>query len=130
MAAFDDLVKKYTYNPESMASRSSDGPPYISINRVGTKRYYKDNKFTVLHRLDGPAVEYTDGSKFWYKDGEQHRLDGPAVIYANGASYWVVDGNELTSKEVDELKRKLAIKEEIIKHENNRIDPGMLEDYL
>jgi len=126
--AFDDLVKKYTHTSEP--SRSSDGPPYISVNRVGTKRYYKDNKFTVLHRLDGPAVEHTDGSKFWYKDGELHRIDGPAVIYANGVNYWVVDGKELTSKEVDEFKRKLAIKAEIQNHKNNRIDPGMLEDYL
>ena len=25
----------------------------------------------VLHRDDGPAVEYVDGSKFWYRNGEQ-----------------------------------------------------------
>ena len=25
-----------------------------------------------LHREDGPALEYTDGTKFWYLDGEQY----------------------------------------------------------
>ena len=30
------------------------------------------NKAEQLHRLDGPAVEYADGTKFWYKNEELH----------------------------------------------------------
>ncbi len=26
-----------------------------------------------LHREDGPAREFKDGSQFWYKNGELHR---------------------------------------------------------
>jgi hypothetical protein len=32
-----------------------------------------------LHRLDGPAIEFSCGTKAWYKDGQLHRVDGPAV---------------------------------------------------
>jgi hypothetical protein len=32
-----------------------------------------------LHREDGPAVEWADGSKIWCQHGKFHRLDGPAI---------------------------------------------------
>ncbi len=57
----------------------------------GYTGYYADKEMTVLHRTDGPAIEYADGSKAWYVDDILHRLDGPAVEYANGSkSWWVV----------------------------------------
>ena len=40
-------------------------------------RYYDEND--ELHRIDGPAVEYTNGSKYWFVEGKYHRLDGPAI---------------------------------------------------
>ena len=45
-----------------------------------------------LHRLDGPAVEYADGGKFYWINGKRHRLDGPAVEYADGLKRYYVDG--------------------------------------
>lgn len=79
----------------------------------GSVRYH-DNK-GLYHRENGPAIEYSDGVKFWYKhgvyhredgpakwysenhyawyyEGELHRLDGPAVVYSNGSSYWYKNG--------------------------------------
>ena len=44
---------------------------------TGTKKWYK---YGCLHREDGPAEEYSDGSKLWYKNGKLHREDGPATI--------------------------------------------------
>ena len=41
-----------------------------------------------LHRIDGPACEYADGTKEWFLNGEQHRVDGPAIEYASGSKYW------------------------------------------
>ncbi len=38
----------------------------------------------ILHRIDGPAIEYANGDKEWYFEGKKHRIDGPAVEYANG----------------------------------------------
>lgn len=28
-----------------------------------------------LHRLDGPAVEFADGDKYWYIDGQSYDQD-------------------------------------------------------
>ena len=32
-----------------------------------------------LHRVDGPAIEYSNGTKEWYINGKRHRLDDPAI---------------------------------------------------
>jgi hypothetical protein len=37
-----------------------------------------------LHREDGPAGEFADGTKRWYHYGKLHHEDGPADEYANG----------------------------------------------
>jgi hypothetical protein len=44
------------------------------------------------HRLDGPAVEWADGTKGWYVNGLRHRLDGPAIEWADGDKEWWVNG--------------------------------------
>ena len=33
----------------------------------------------VLHRVDGPAIEWEAGAKEWYVDGERVRIEGVAV---------------------------------------------------
>lgn len=30
----------------------------------------------LYHRVDGPALEYSDGFKAWYINGQRHREDG------------------------------------------------------
>ena len=44
------------------------------------------------HREDGPAVEYTNGDKYWFINGKLHRGDGPATEFANGDKYWYING--------------------------------------
>jgi hypothetical protein len=51
-----------------------DGPALIYPN--GTKEYYQDGQ---LHRMDGPAIEHADGTKEYYQNNLRHREDGPAV---------------------------------------------------
>ena len=65
----------------------------------GTKAWWVDDK---LHRLDGPAIKREDGTKEWYVDDKLHRLDGPAVEDADGIKYWFVDGKRLPTEEVEE----------------------------
>jgi len=72
---------------------------YIETSRYGTKKYFKDKEQTILHREDGPAVEYANGERAWYVDGKLHRLDGPAVEYVNGSKAWYV--NDVFIFEVD-----------------------------
>jgi hypothetical protein len=71
---------------------------YIRIDKNGDKFYYKDKEMTIYHRLDGPAVEWSDGDKSWWVAGERHRLDGPAIEYADGRKYWYLDGECLTEE--------------------------------
>ena len=44
---------------------------FIHINVNGTKHYYSDREMEIFHREDGPAIEYADGSKEWYINGER-----------------------------------------------------------
>ena len=60
------------------------------VDGAGTVRWYNtDGK---LHRLDGPAFEYVDGTKYWYKNGHLHREDGPAIEEADGYIAWYLNG--------------------------------------
>jgi len=65
---------------------------YINTGPTGTKIYCKDQAMTIIHRLDGPAVEYGGGGKEWWYNDKCHRLDGPAIEYSNGSKVWYVDG--------------------------------------
>ena|SRR5579859_1240760 len=56
------------------------------ISLTGTKCWYLDNK---LHRLDGPALEYSNGDKYWFLNDQLHREDGPAIEYATGSRFWL-----------------------------------------
>lgn len=47
--------------------------------------WYHDGK---LHRIDGPAREFVDGTRFWYLHGQKHREDGPAEVFSSGNRYW------------------------------------------
>ncbi len=69
-----------------------------------TKKHLFDNRIEYrllgrLHRDDGPAVECTDGTLYWYQHGKitmygkLHRDDGPAIIYSDGNQYWYQHGN-------------------------------------
>jgi hypothetical protein len=58
-----------------------------STRRVCTDRTEWRTEDGKLHRDDGPAVEYADGTQVWYINGQKHREDGPAYIIG-GTSYW------------------------------------------
>jgi hypothetical protein len=76
----------YYYMKEGKLHRE-DGPAEIWPD--GTKRWYKEGK---LHRADGPAIEYPDGTKFWYKEGLRHRAEGPAIEWDDEQKIWWTEG--------------------------------------
>ena len=93
------------------------------IDKDGTKLWYLNGQ---LHREDGPAVEYPDGTKYcwflnglfhringpayeekngyksWWINGQQHRTDGPAIEYPDGTKFWFLKGIYLTKQEWQE----------------------------
>ncbi len=62
----------------------------------GTKSWYLNGK---LHREDGPAHVYSDGTKSWYLNGKLHRVDGPAREFSDGRKEWWIDGINYTEAE-------------------------------
>jgi hypothetical protein len=55
----------------------------------GTREWWVDGK---LHRVDGPASDWPNGYREWWVDGKKHRVDGPAVEWPDGRREWWVDG--------------------------------------
>ena len=81
----DDFTTKW-YNSKDELHRV--GGPAIEWDD-GEKNWYKEGKY---HRVDGPAIENANGSKFWYKEGKYHREDGPAIEYDDGEKHWYKEG--------------------------------------
>ena len=65
---------------------------YVTKRKNGDTFYFKDAAKQILHRTDGPAIEYANGDNTWIVNGKLHRLDGPAVEWANGDKVWFVNG--------------------------------------
>lgn len=63
--------------------------PIKTVNANGTIEYRLNG---MLHREDGPAVEWADGHKEWYEYGMLHRLDGPAIEWSSGNRTWFING--------------------------------------
>jgi hypothetical protein len=64
-----------------------NGPAVIYAN--GTQEWWINER---RHRIDGPAYIRSDGYQEWYRNGEWHRTDGPAVTYYDGTQTWFIDG--------------------------------------
>jgi len=79
----DSNGSKIWKNKEGQVHRT-DGPAIIYAD--GTQVYYIEGQW---HRTDGPAVIYPDGTEFYLQNGKRHRTDGPAVIESDGhEEYW------------------------------------------
>ena len=48
--------------------KKSKMEPKLTIDKYGNKHWRLKKK---LHRIDGPAIEYANGSKFWFLNGKQ-----------------------------------------------------------
>ena len=80
-------------NEEGQMHRD-DGPAMIWPD--GTKLWYQNDK---RHRTDGPAVIFPTGTKQWYLNGKRHREDGPAEIWSDGTEEWFLNGKKLSFTE-------------------------------
>ena len=71
----DELMERLKYDKE--------------IDADGNIFYWRGQE---LHREDGPAGIFADGTKQWCINGHLHRLNGPALEWANGEKEWYIDG--------------------------------------
>ena len=65
---------------------------YVTVDDLGNSHWYKGAKCKVLHRENGPAVEFANGHKEWHQNGQRHRIDGPAIECTDGSTYWYQNG--------------------------------------
>lgn len=72
----DKLPHQDILNLESSVEEEKPTPRRDSSGTITWK--LKNGK---VHRVDGPAFEYKDGSVMWFKNDARHRDDGPAVIF-------------------------------------------------
>ena len=97
----DSYGTRRYYNSANQLHRESG--PAVEY-KDGEKRWYRNG---LLHRIEGPAVEWADGTKLWYQNGLPHRTDGPAVELSNGGMEWWIDGEELTESEFNQRVKLL-----------------------
>ena len=115
--------------------KDEDRDKLIKIDKFGNKYWYNDKK--QYHREDGPAVEWADGTKWWYLNGKEHRIDGPAIEDPDGTKYWWINGEYYSEEnfhkkvaemninyedELNSLKKRLEQLEKIIKEKDKIIE--------
>ena len=71
------------------------------FDKIGDKRWH--NEQGQLHRTDGPALIWPNGTQRWYIHGKLHRTDGPAIDYGNGDKSYYIHGNRLTETEFNDI---------------------------
>jgi len=49
----------------------------------------------------GPVIIDNNNTQAWFKTYKMHRLDGPARIYADGSKDYFINGKELNTEEVE-----------------------------
>jgi hypothetical protein len=67
-----------------------DGPAVEFAD--GTKEWYLNGR---LHRADGPALE-GEGVREWYLNNKRHRTDGPAIVWKDGTEFFYISGKNYT----------------------------------
>jgi hypothetical protein len=81
----------------------------MELDKDGNKRWYTPNG--VIHREDGPAVEYVNGRKCWMQFGKYHRTDGPAIEDAENETYiWYHKGERANCRTQQEFEKLLKYK--------------------
>ena len=65
----EEVVEQSVCVEEPKVEEAKEESVFIK-DSYGTKRWFKDGK---RHRLDGPAVEWFDGTKEWHQNDKRRR---------------------------------------------------------
>ncbi len=64
----------------------------VEVYDTGNVYWFKAGTDKLHREGDLPAIEASNGEKYWYIDGELHRVNGPAIDNANGR-FWFINGH-------------------------------------
>jgi len=84
---------------------------YVTVYRLENRREVRsewnmnqwmkgDDNF---HREGGPAVEFDNGTTWWYLNSLVHRVNGPAIEFDNGKKHWYIEDKEYIKDDYDKL---------------------------
>ena len=101
---------------------------HIHDYKTETGYFLNEDDDFILHSFDDePAIIWSDGTKYWFKDGLKHRDNNlPAIIYSDGDCgyyknenrYWFINGEEYY--DIDDVYEKF--KNKILKFKNTNIN--------
>ncbi len=85
----------------------------------GSTYWFKNG---IIHRDNGPAIEYSEGKKVWIVNGRTHREDGPAITFFNSEE-WFIDGKRFESDKylINLIKYKMNNYERVSKDKVSQI---------
>jgi len=114
------------YTPEVLSQLNKMG--YIvkkNYDENGVVWYGSNNR---LHRINGPALEYSNGSKYWYLNGKAHRENGPAIEFSNGSKFWLINNKKHREDgpavdDIDGTKEWWLNDKEYTEEEYNKLTP-------
>ena len=73
----------------------------------GTKYTFKNNEY---HSYNGKlAIENSNGDKCWFRNGMEHRLYGPAVEFSDGSKMWWLFGLHYFEDEYNEIMKNAPL---------------------
>lgn len=75
-----------------------------NVNKQLYKTEYHNDKGQ-LHRIDGPAIEWVNGTKEWWLNGMCHNLHGLAIRRPDGSGEYWVNGLHLHTLEVNKSSK-------------------------
>jgi hypothetical protein len=58
----------------------------------------------------GELYEYSCGTKCWFLNDTYHREDGPAIEWYNGKKSWYLNGERIPCKTQEEFERLMLLK--------------------
>jgi len=62
----------------------------------------------MYHSKNGPAISRQTPlgtHKEWWIEGKRHRIDGAAIEYADGTKHWFYDGEEINCSSQEEFEK-------------------------
>lgn len=65
---------------------------FLRVDEEGSRIWLNQRPYGLTHRDDGPAIEYCNGRKEWWQNGNIHRENGPAIEDAYGNRWWYYRG--------------------------------------
>jgi hypothetical protein len=93
--------------PPNGLMHREDGP---AVEWPAGNRYWWQHG--LLHRDGGPACERLegDGPYEWFRHGKRHREDGPAVIFPDGRKEWWLHNKKIECSTQQQFERLMNLR--------------------